>query len=84
MSRFSSFKILKAKKMIYPEKDLLNCEHCVQQYGEYYPPRILLCCQKTMCYKCVQLKIKIKNVNKIYLHFLFLYVNISTNMKFIT
>ena len=44
--------------MIYEEseiKDLLNCEHCVQPYGEYYPPRILLCCQKTMCYKCVQL-----------------------------
>ena len=44
--------------MIYEEseiKDILNCEHCFQPYGEYYPPRILLCCQKTMCYKCVQL-----------------------------
>ena len=44
--------------MMYAEseiKDLLNCENCVQPYGEYYPPRILPCCQKTMCYKCVQL-----------------------------
>ena len=44
--------------MIYEEseiKDILNCEHCFHVYDEYHPPRILLCCQKTICFKCVQL-----------------------------
>ena len=36
-------------------KDVLNCEHCFQPYGEYHPPRILPCCAKTICYKCIQL-----------------------------
>jgi len=34
--------------------ELLNCENCSQPYGEYYPPRILPCCGKTICFKCVQ------------------------------
>ncbi len=44
--------------MIYEQSeitDVLNCEHCYQPYGEYYPPRILPCCGKTICYVCVQL-----------------------------
>ena len=32
--------------------DLLNCEHCLQSYGQYYPPRILPCCAKTICDTC--------------------------------
>jgi len=44
--------------MIYEEseiKELLNCEHCYQPYGEYYSPRILPCCGKTICFVCDQL-----------------------------
>ena len=43
--------------MIYEETeiiDLLKCENCFEAYDEYYPPRILPCCEKTICYKCVQ------------------------------
>ena len=35
-------------------EDLLKCEHCTQPYYEYYPPRTLPCCEKTICYKCIQ------------------------------
>ena len=35
--------------------DSLKCEHCLQPFVEYYSPRILPCCQKTVCYNCVQL-----------------------------
>jgi hypothetical protein len=44
--------------MIYEQSEiteLLNCEHCSHPYDEYYPPRILPCCEKTICYKCVQI-----------------------------
>ena len=34
--------------------DLLKCENCSQQYDEYFPPRILPCCGKTLCYTCIQ------------------------------
>ena len=44
--------------------DLLNCENCSQQYGEYYPPRILPCCGKTICYKCVKLNEQESKENK--------------------
>ena len=33
--------------------ELLNCQHCEQPYSEYEPPRILPCCGKTICDKCV-------------------------------
>jgi hypothetical protein len=53
--------------MIYEQSEiteLLNCEHCTQPYDEYYPPRILPCCEKTICYKCVQLtQSKVKDNN---------------------
>ena len=45
-------------------QDLLKCENCSQQYDEYYPPRILPCCGKTICCKCVQLIEKKSKNNK--------------------
>ena len=45
--------------------ELLNCEYCSQQYGEYYPPRILPCCGKTICYKCVMLAERLTKDNKL-------------------
>jgi len=51
--------------MIYEESeitDLLNCDNCLKPYDESYPPRILPCCHKTICFKCVHLtEQKIKN-----------------------
>jgi len=44
--------------MIYEEseiKDLLKCEHCLQPYDEYYQPKMLHCCGKTICNTCVEL-----------------------------
>ena len=42
--------------------DLLRCEHCKQFYDEYEPPKILPCCEKTICGKCVEIVQKnIKN-----------------------
>ena len=43
--------------MFYEESEITNvlkCEHCIKPYGEYYPPRILPCCGKTICYSCVE------------------------------
>jgi hypothetical protein len=36
-------------------KDLLKCENCSQPFNEYYSPRMLPCCAKTICNTCVQL-----------------------------
>ena len=36
------------------KEDLLKCQHCSHPYDEYYPPRILSCCKKTVCYECVK------------------------------
>lgn len=33
---------------------LLKCQHCSHPYEEYYPPRIMPCCGKTICRLCVQ------------------------------
>ena len=44
--------------MFYQEseiKSLLYCAHCSQPYDEYYKPRILPCCNKTICNTCVHL-----------------------------
>jgi hypothetical protein len=42
--------------------ELLTCENCSQPFDEYYPPRMLPCCGKTICYTCVQLtKKQVKN-----------------------
>ena len=44
--------------MIYEQseiKELLHCEHCSQSYGDYYQPKILSCCGKTIYGTCVQL-----------------------------
>jgi hypothetical protein len=49
---------LESFKMFYEQSeiiDVLNCEHCYQPYGEFYPPRILPCCSKTICYNCIKL-----------------------------
>ena len=35
-------------------RDLLKCQKCLQPYDEYFSPRILPCCGKTICHKCVQ------------------------------
>ena len=34
--------------------DLLICEHCSQPFDQNYSPKILPCCDKIICYKCVQ------------------------------
>ena len=34
--------------------DLKSCEHCGQLYERNYSPRILSCCGKTICQRCVQ------------------------------
>jgi hypothetical protein len=44
--------------MLYDQSEiveLLNCEHCSQPYDQYYQPRILPCCDKTICSTCVKL-----------------------------
>ena len=33
---------------------LLKCQHCNQSYEEYFSPRILPCCSKTICQHCVR------------------------------
>lgn len=33
---------------------LLKCQHCNQPYEEYFSPRILPCCSKTICQHCVR------------------------------
>ena len=35
--------------------DYLKCHSCVQSFVETDPPRILPCCGKTVCKKCVRL-----------------------------
>ncbi len=53
--------------MFYEESeitDLLKCENCSQPYDEYYLPRILPCCGKTICNTCLQLTDKQVNDNK--------------------
>jgi len=59
---FRNFKII---EMFFEQSeiiDLLKCEVCSQPYGEYYPPRLLPCCDKTICYNCVQtIEIQSKN-----------------------
>jgi len=53
--------------MIYDEteiKDLLKCEHCSQPYDEYYAPKILPCCGKTICNSCIHLTEKQVKKNK--------------------
>lgn len=34
-------------------EELLKCQHCGQHYDEYYSAKILPCCNKTICYICV-------------------------------
>ena len=44
--------------------DLLNCENCFQQYDEYYPPRMMPCCGKTICNTCIEKTNNQLNENK--------------------
>jgi len=42
--------------------ELLNCGHCSQPYNEFYSPKILPCCGKTICKTCVeQIEKQVKN-----------------------
>jgi len=44
--------------------ELLNCEHCLQPYDEYYQPKILHCCGKTICNTCIrQIENQVQNNN---------------------
>ncbi len=36
-------------------RDLLKCNHCTEPFDEYEEPKILPCCFKTLCVKCVHL-----------------------------
>ncbi len=35
--------------------DVLKCRNCRQLYDEFFPPRLLLCCNMTICYTCVHM-----------------------------
>ena len=32
---------------------ILKCQHCSQPYDGYHPPRILPCCNKSVCHLCI-------------------------------